>query len=85
MANKATSNKNKPTRKTLKPNEYYNPKSKRYEYRYTDALGKNRVISSYRLEETDQTPKGKKSGKSLREKEAEINALLVYNLDIDGS
>ena len=85
MANKATSNKNKPTRKTLKPNEYYNPKTKRYEYRYTDALGKNRVISSYRLEETDQTPKGKKSGKSLREKEAEINALLEHNLDIDGS
>lgn len=85
MANKATSKKNKPTRKTLKPNEYYNPKSKRYEYRYTDVLGKNRVISSYRLEETDQTPKGKKSGKSLREKEAEINALLEYNLDIDGS
>ena len=31
MANKTTSEKNKPARKTLRPNEYYNPKTKRYE------------------------------------------------------
>ena len=53
MANKKTTNKNKPARKTLRMNEYYNPKTKRYEYRYKDALGKDRVISSYRLEPTD--------------------------------
>ena len=52
MANKKTTNKNKPARKTLRLNEYYNPKTKRYEYRYKDALGKDRVISSYRLEPT---------------------------------
>ena len=28
MANKTTSTKNKPARKTLRPNEYYNPKTK---------------------------------------------------------
>ncbi len=85
MANKTTADKHKPLRKTLRQNEYYNPKTKRYEYRYKDSLGKWRVVSSYRLEATDQTPKGKNSGKSLREKEAEINALLEDNLDIDGA
>lgn len=85
MANRKTTEKNKPARKTLQPNQYYNPKTKRYEYRYKDIFGKNRVISSYRLTPTDQVPKGKKSGKSLREKEAEINALLEDNIDIDGS
>lgn len=52
MANKITS-KNKPARKTIRPNEYYNPKTKRYEYHYKDCFGKERVISSYRLEMTD--------------------------------
>lgn len=85
MANKAANDKNKPSRKTLRANEFYNPKTKRYEYRYKDTLGKNRVVSSYRLEPTDQDPKGKKSGQSLREKEAELNAYLVNNIDIDGA
>lgn len=85
MANKTTSEKNKPTRKTLRPNEYYNPKTKRYEYHYKDCFGKARVISSYRLEMTDQLSKGKRSLKSLREKEAEINAYLENNIDVDGA
>lgn len=85
MANKTSLAKNKPARKTLRPNEYYNPKTKRYEYHYKDAFGKQRVISSYRLEMTDQLPKGKKSSKSLREKEEELNALLANNIDIDGA
>lgn len=85
MANKTAKEKNKPVRKTLRENEYYNPKTKRYEYRYKDGFGKSRVVSSYRLEPTDQVPKGKRSGKSLREKEAEINALLSNDIDIDGS
>ena len=45
---------------------------KRYEHHYKDAFEKERVISSYRLEPTDQLPKGKRLGKSLREKEAEL-------------
>ena len=85
MANKTTNMKNKPARKTLRPNEYYNPKTKRYEYHYKDCFENERVISSYRLEATDQLPKGKKSSKSLREKEAEINAQLENNVDIDGA
>lgn len=85
MANKTVSEKNKPTRKKLRANEYYNPKTKRYEYHYKDALGKERVISSYRLDITDQLPKGKRSGKSLREKEAELNTQLENHIDIDGA
>ena len=85
MANKTASDKNKPARKKLRENEFFNPKTKRYEYRYKDIFGKSRVVSSYRLEPTDQVPKGKKSGKSLREREAEINALLADNIDIDGA
>lgn len=85
MANKKREDKNKPSRKTLRDSEYYNPKTKRYEYRYTDIFGKKRVVSSYRLEPTDQVPKGKRSGLSLREKENEIQELLKDKLDIDGS
>ncbi|MBR5596659.1 MAG: tyrosine-type recombinase/integrase [Lachnospiraceae bacterium] len=85
MANKSTAEKNKPARKALRTNEYYNPKTKRYEYHYKDCFGKERVISSYRLEKTDQLPKGKKSSKSLREKEEELNAQLENNIDIDGA
>lgn len=85
MANKKTTNKNKPSRKTLRKNEFFNPKTKRYEYHYKDLTGKERVISSYRLDVTDQTPKGKRTGKSLREKEAELNAQLDNHIDIDGA
>lgn len=85
MANKATNEKNQPKRRKLRQGEFYNPKTKRYEYRYKDTLGKVRVVSSYRLEATDQLPKGKTSGKSLREKEDEINVLLSNNIDIDGA
>ena len=85
MANKTANTKHKPVRRALRANEYYNPKTKRYEYHYIDAFGKKRVVSSYILEATDQIPKGKRAGQSLREKEAEVNAKLVNNLDIDGS
>lgn len=85
MANRTVNDKSRPARKKLRNNEFFNPKTKRYEYRYKDIFGKNRLVSSYRLESTDQVPKGKKSGKSLREKEVEINALLADNIDIDGS
>lgn len=43
MANKSMKQKNKPTRKTLRASEFYNPNTKRYEYRYVDVFGKKRV------------------------------------------
>ena len=62
MANKTANTKHKPVRRVLRANEYYNPKTKRYEYHYIDAFGKKRVVSSYILEATDQVPKGKRAG-----------------------
>ena len=85
MANKTASDKNKPRRKKLRDNEYYNPKTKRYEYHYIDRLGKERVISSYRLDGHDQLPQGRRIGKSLREKEVELNDQIANNIDTDGA
>ena len=55
MANKNTSEKNKPARRKLQSNEFYNLKTKRYEYHYKDYTGKERVISSYRIEKRSIT------------------------------
>ena len=85
MAKVTAAEKNKPARKTLRHGEYYNPKTKRYEYHYVDIYGKERVVSSYKLDKTDQLPKGKRSSKSLREKEEEITASLRDNLDVDNA
>lgn len=85
MANKKTGDKNRPSRKKLRENEFYNPKTKRYEYRYKDTLGEIELSVL-----TGQNPlirflKERDLEKSLREKEAEINALLANNIDIDGA
>lgn len=47
-------------------------KDGRYAYKYTDIFGKQKFIYSWRLVETDATPKGKKQDLSLREKERQI-------------
>ena len=44
----------------------------RYEFRYKDVKGETRSVYSWRLTDTDSAPKGKKSGKALRELEKEI-------------
>lgn len=81
MANKTTSEKNKPARKTLRSNEYYNPKTKRYEYHYKDCFGKERVISSYRLEMTDQLPNRKKLAHNTKVGyNVTVNTLKQYKL-----
>lgn len=59
MANKNSSEKNKPARRKLQSNEFYNLKTKRYEYHYKDYTGKERVISSYRIEKKINYPKVK--------------------------
>lgn len=47
-------------------------KNGRYVYRYTDPLGKRKAVYSWRLTESDTTPKGKKKDLSLREKEKRV-------------
>lgn len=71
-------------RRKLKDGEYFNSANNRYEFHYTDTLGKKRVITSARLEPNDPLPKSKRGGKSLREKEAELLKLLQNGVDIDG-
>ena len=44
MANKTTSEKNKPTRKTLRPNEYYNPKQRDMNITTKIASGKQGLL-----------------------------------------
>lgn len=43
-----------------------------YQYDYVDTNGKHKCIYSWKLEETDPLPKGKRKCRSLREKEKEV-------------
>lgn len=45
----------------------------RYEYRYTDPEGKERIIYSWTLTQTDRIPKGREEGPCLRVLEDQIN------------
>ncbi len=51
-----------------------------YQYRYTDMLGKRHSIYSWRLLPSDKTPAGRKEGKSLREKESDIQLMLSQGM-----
>ncbi len=55
----------------------------RYRYRYTNALGETKVVYSWRLTESDVTPKGKRMDISLREKEKVIARDLCDEVDSD--
>ena len=52
-------------------------KDGRYKYRYIDAFGERKSVYSWRLTESDNTPKGKRKDISLREKEK----LITKDLD----
>lgn len=47
-------------------------KDGRYVYKYTDSFGQRKALYSWRLTETDATPKGKRRDISLREKEKQL-------------
>lgn len=44
----------------------------RYVYKYTDTFGQRKALYSWRLTETDPTPRGKRKDLSLREKEKRL-------------
>lgn len=48
-----------------------------YQYDYIDMNGKPRCLYSWKLENTDPLPKGKRKCKSLRDKEREVQKALV--------
>ena len=64
----------------LQPNEIQR-KDGRYEYRYTDTLGKKQSIYSWKLVPTDSVPSGKKCDESLREIEKRIEHSLLKGID----
>lgn len=55
-----------------------------YTYRYTDALGKRKKLTSWRLTEADITPAHKKYKKSLRKQEQELQVLLSKGVHNEG-
>jgi len=56
-------------------------KDGRYRYRYTDPLGKRRVIYSWKLVGTDKVPAGKRDADSLRQMERKIEKDLEDGID----
>lgn len=56
-------------------------KDGRYQFDYVDSFGNQKCVYSWKLEETDPTPKGKKQCVSLREKEREILRSLEDGID----
>lgn len=56
----------------------------RYRFKYVDCFGKPRCIHSYRLDENDPTPSGKKRMLSLREMEKQVQADLFDHIASDG-
>lgn len=59
-------------------------KDGRYKYRYVDGLGNRKSVYSWRLTESDPTPKGKRKDTSLREKEKQINRDLDDDIAPEG-
>lgn len=56
----------------------------RYVFKYTDAFGQRKALYSWRLTETDSTPKGKRKDASLREKEKQLQKELDEGLTPKG-
>ena len=56
----------------------------RYAYKYVGTDKKPHFVYSWRLNETDPLPKGKRPCKSLRELEKEINHDLIHGIDSTG-
>ena len=55
-------------------------KDGRYSYRYTDSMGKRRIIRSWRLTNADTTPPGKKVTPSLRTQEQELQVQICKGI-----
>lgn len=56
----------------------------RYVFKYTDAFGQRKALCSWRLTETESTPKGKRKDASLREKERQLQKELDAGLTPKG-
>lgn len=59
-------------------------KDGRYAYKYQDKNGNSKFLYSWRLNDTDPIPKGKRFCKSLREQEKELERDLMDGIDSSG-
>ena len=48
--------------------------------KYTDSLGKRKILYSWRLTEADKMPEGKRADLSLREKERKVQSLQMQGI-----
>ena len=55
-----------------------------YSFKYTDALGNRKELTSWRLTNADVTPPNKKHKASLREQEKEVQRLLDKGICSNG-
>ena len=65
--------------RVLQQGEWQEP-SGRYRYKYTDSLGKRKILYSWRLTESDKMPEGKRADPSLREKERKVQSLQIQGI-----
>ena len=65
--------------RVLQQGEWQEP-SGRYRYKYTDSLGKRKILYSWRLTESDKMPEGKRADPSLREKERKVQSLQMQGI-----
>lgn len=65
--------------RVLQQGEWQEP-SVRYRYKYTDSLGKRKILYSWRLTESDKMLEGKRADSSLREKERKVQSLQMQGI-----
>lgn len=65
--------------RVLQQGEWQEP-SGRYRYKYTDSLGKRKILYSWRLTESDKMPEGRRADASLREKERKVQSLQMQGI-----
>lgn len=54
--------------------------SGKYRYRYVDAMGNRKDVYSWRLKDTDPVPSGRRKEQALREREKQIEKLLLQGI-----
>lgn len=74
-----------PKGRKLRTGEYYDKKTGRYLYKYSDASGSRHTVYSWTLTPADSAPKGKPHDLCLREKEQQITKDLIDGIEYGGA
>lgn len=62
--------------RVLQQGEWQEP-SGRYRYKYTDSLGKRKILYSWRLTEADKMPEGKRADRSFSQGKRKKSSVLT--------